>query len=168
VNALAFLFLPACGLLFPGVASAESVKRVAFLNVPLSVREMGMGGVDASGADILRVWSNPALLVQQETKWEAGIGGASRYANEQVMAGLGVGWRFTPKWAVGGLVSWYSTGAEEVLADGSSSGETIGASGVAPALAVAGRMGVVNLGLAAKVVSESVLDDRATDRKSVV
>jgi len=154
--------LSAWMLLFPSLVSAESVKRAAFLNIPLSVRQMGMGGIDAGGADILRAWSNPAVLVEQETCWEAGIGGASRYGNEQQMAGMGVGWRFSPKWAVGGLLSWNSTGAEEILADGSSSGSTIGTTGIAPMLGVAGRVRSVNLGLAGKIVSESVLGDRVT------
>lgn len=54
-------------LLMSVVFLAAKVKAgaplgAAILKLPLSVRQMGMGSVTLGGEDVLRAWSNPALL----------------------------------------------------------------------------------------------------------
>ena len=56
-------WLVAC-LLPVAVARADAPGAVT-LNVPLSVRQMGMGGVSLGGTDVLRAWSHSKIGVRR-------------------------------------------------------------------------------------------------------
>jgi len=83
------LVLAAGLVLLEGGLRAESGVGAAVLAMPLSVRQMGMGNVTMGGRDMLRAWTNPAVLADQETTGEASVNGASMFQGQQKTGGLG-------------------------------------------------------------------------------
>ncbi len=64
------------GILAAGAGVASAVGG-SFLNQPLSVRQMGEGNVSAVSGDLLRAWTNPALLASQVTSGALAVSGAA-------------------------------------------------------------------------------------------
>ena len=83
-----------------GTAWAGTPTGAAFLNAPVSVRQIGMGGVSTGGSDLLRAWSNPAVLAEQRTRGQAALTGASVFGGEFTTIGSGASWMLTPSWSV--------------------------------------------------------------------
>ena len=75
----------------PGRVAADDRVGAAGLTPPLSVRQMGMGHVSFGGQDMLRAWTNPALLADQATQGEAAVSGASMFGGLQTTGGFGAG-----------------------------------------------------------------------------
>ena len=141
--------------------SARATTGAAVLALPLSVRQIGMGGVSAGGSDLLRGWSNPALLAGQARRGEATLGGVSTGVGEQTL-GAGLGWMLTPSWTVGLMFMSYSFGFDELddtgAATGLSLGRSVGSTGVLAAV----RLGAVGVGVAVHGVSDTVAGDAAS------
>ncbi|MEK7476633.1 MAG: hypothetical protein AAB152_13505 [Candidatus Coatesbacteria bacterium] len=137
-----------------GRAVATSTAKP--LNLPMSVRQMGMGDVSAAGADTLRAWSNPGILGWQESRGEVAINGSSLFGAEATTMGFGAGWAFTPEITGGLLVSTYSVSFDQVDATGASTGAALSQRSMAVGLGGAYRSGVIALGATVKFVSDSV------------
>ena len=61
--------------------SEEASFTGALLNVPLSVRQMGMGNVSVGGTDLMRAWSNPAMVAGQPGGGELALNGGALFTN---------------------------------------------------------------------------------------
>lgn len=144
---------------------AKGPSGAAILKLPLSVRQMGMGNVSVAGKDVLRAWSNPALLASQDTEGTVAISGASMFGGEDTTLGLGVGWRVSPTVVIGGLLSSYGTSFPEVDAFGDSVGASLGRSVFAGGAVAAMRLADA---VQAGVTLKSVTDELAGDKASVV
>jgi len=149
-------------VLLPGLVGAAGTVGAQFLNLPLSVRQMGMGNVSVGGRDVLRAWSNPSLLADQARRGEVAFNGASMFGGDQTTFGFGAGWLLSPGWNVAALVSSYAVGVPEVGADGKEMGADLDRSLIAGGLAGAGSLGFAHVGVTVKMVSDSVLGDAAS------
>lgn len=133
---------------------AATKAGAPFLNSPLSVRQAGMGGVSVGGDDILRVWSNPSLLAAQRPRAVIGLNGSSLFDGVQQTFGAGLGWRMAPRLAVGGLVSAYTVGFQE-LDESGAPGEDVTERSVAGGIVAASRWRWLTGGATIKYVSEA-------------
>jgi hypothetical protein len=134
---------------------AGSLSGASLLAVPMSVRQAGMGEVSPGGNDILRAWSNPALLADQGTKYELAFSGA-QIMGERNMAGLGWGQVFDSSWTGGAFASTSGISAREIGADGEETGLTLSHEVVFGGMAFAWRGESLRVGVAGKGVSETV------------
>jgi hypothetical protein len=125
------------------------------LTVPLSVRQMGMGGVSTGGADVLRAWCNPSLLGRQENQWEVAAGGASVFGQERSVI-LGGGWAPLPAWSLGFFGLSNGVSANELDESGKETGKSLSQGLTAAGLGVAWRPNWLSVGVAGKFVSETV------------
>ncbi|MEK7474361.1 MAG: CsgG/HfaB family protein [Candidatus Coatesbacteria bacterium] len=144
-------------------AGARAAKTVgaSYLNVPLSVRQIGMGGVSTGGSDLLRAWSNPAVLADQPTRGQAALTGASAYAGQFTTIGSGASWLLLPSWSLGCMYSGYAANYESVDEYGESRGsESRSVSSIG--LASAWRLGPVRAGVTLKMVNDSVFKEAAS------
>ncbi len=156
-SVICFPFLMAAG----GSRADGALAGAEFLNFPLSVRQSGMGETAAGGTDLMRAWSNPALLADGEAELEAAASGGSRQSGLHSGGGLGIGYRPFPTLSIGALVTRWSVSTEEVdrlaLATGSSLGQTV----QAISIPVAFSSGAVRVGLGIKYIAEELLGDHA-------
>lgn len=114
--------LLAAGSILTGSGAVRAATGPAILNVPLSVRQMGMGDVSLGGADVLRAWSNPALLARQDTSGEVAVAGADLYDGQQATFSAGGAGRLEPGWAAGVLAFSFHDVLNEIDAFGDSTG----------------------------------------------
>ena len=142
------------GLVAAGV-EAGALGSVAFLNQPLSVRQMGMGNLSAVEGDPLRAWSNPAMLATQSMQGMVGMSGAALFDGGETAWGMGFGYLVRPDVAVGLLASSMSVSVAEVDALGDPIGRDLERDGLALGPAVAVQLGWLGAGAALKYVSES-------------
>lgn len=149
-------------MLLEGGLRAESGVGAAVLAMPLSVRQMGMGNVTMGGRDMLRAWTNPAVLADQETTGEASVNGASMFQGQQKNGGLGVGWRMTPQWVVGGLLAYHTLSVPEIDALGNQLASDLSQETIAAGVTSALSTGPFRIGATLKAVSESLVQNRAT------
>ena len=149
-------------LAMAGTARAEGAAGAAILNVPLSVRQAGMGGVSAGGADVMRAWSNPALLAGQATRGEVALGGGSMFGGTQTTMGAGVGWMLTPAWTLGAVAMSYSAGFDELNASGASAGSRVDRSVQSGGVVAAVRVGPAAVGLGVRGVADALAGNTAT------
>jgi len=105
-----------------GAGYAVDQAGGAFLVLPLSVRQTGLGGVSVGGEDIMRAWSNPALLAGPAARAEVAFGGSSLLGNLEDEAVLGAGWRPARGIAIGVLGCDYSARIAGVDATGAPTG----------------------------------------------
>jgi len=135
----------------------------ALLNVTPSARQAGMGNVGLCGGDVMRAWSNPALLGDLAGTGEIAIGGGSMMAGEESMFNFAGAWRTSPAFTLGLLVSRNTVSFEPDYDGMGPSGDAIaqevGAYGIAAGIKAAGWL---RLGLTGKMVSEKLIDDQAT------
>jgi len=156
------LVLLAAITFLPMTAGAASTGA-AFLNRPLSVRQMGMGNVATGENDILRAWSNPAVLAGQETAGEIALNGASRPDTGQSSFGAGAGYRLNNVWAVGLTFVSSSVSFAELDEYGAEvAGGNLSSSSMALGLTVARPFGGIRAGVTAKFVSESITNVTAS------
>ncbi len=134
---------------FAGVAAQPLV-------MPLSVRQMGMGDVSMAGVDVLRAWSNPALLGRQRSRGEVAINGSSLFGAEATRMGLGFGLVLNPNWAVGVLATTYSVEFPELDSLGTVTGSTLAQRSTSAGVVASWRTGILSAGLTAKFVSDTV------------
>ncbi len=146
----------------PRMVLAESRPGALFANLPLSVRQTGMGGVSLVGQDILRAWSNPALLVEQETAVELAASGVSMFGGEQAAGGLGAGIHLTRDWTVGVLASYYAVSAPDLDQFGRPLGSDLDQNVLSMAAATGVRLGFLRLGTAFRYLSEDLAGDTAS------
>jgi len=156
--------IPVVGLVLAGLVASASrgTTGAAFLDLPLSVRQAGMGDVGIGGHDVMRAWSNPASLADQTARGEAAINGASLFGGDEQNLGLGVGWRVAPAWTVGALVSSFGASLPEIDANGDRTGRSLDRSLVSGGVMGAGQEGPLRLGLLVRFVRDTVLGDVAS------
>ena len=148
----AFLSAPA----FAGTLSGASL-----LAVPMSVRQAGLGGVSLGGNDIMRAWSNPALLADQGAKYELALSGAQMFG-ERNLAGRGWGQAFDSSWTGAAFASTSGISAREIGADGLETGVTLAHDVVFGGLSFAWRGESLRAGVTGMGVSETVAGIPAT------
>ncbi len=111
---------------------------------------------------MLRAWTNPAVLADQETTGEASVNGASMFQGQQKTGGLGVGWRMTPQWVVGGLLTYYTLSVPEIDALGNQLASDLSQETIAAGVTSALSTGPFRIGATLKAVSESLVQNRVT------
>jgi len=149
--------LAACaawGVLAAGRAVATA--GALWLNSPLSVREAGMGQASLGSGDLLRAWSNPALLAGLETRGAVELSGGSLYGGDMNGLGLGAGWLLSPSLAVGAMAANYDSKFAEVNPDGDETGNNLARGLTAAGLAAAWRGSWLRAGVLAKTVSDKL------------
>ena len=147
------------GLLLPAIGvRAETRPGAAFLAIPMSVRQTGMGDTTMGGNDILRSWSNPAMLARLAGTGEAAVTGSSLFGGEQVSSGLGLGWRISPALTLGGLMSYHSVSTAEIDVFGNTVSPDLGQNLFAVGIAAAARFGPLSLGATVKGITEKLLE----------
>ena len=135
-------------------AAEKTLPGAPFLTLPLSVRQIGMGDVSLGGNDIMRAWTNPALLAGQDRQWELGFTGASLFGGLERGIGMGAGWRFAPEWVAGFFVSDYSVVFNEVDESGNELSGNTGRRTTAAAFTLATRLWNNCLGFTAKRIAD--------------
>lgn len=157
---LLVLLLPALAHGFDPLDQADAAGALQ-MTIPLSTRSLGMGGVTLGGSDVLRSWSNPALLAGLASEGEVAIQGGAQFIN-QTAFGLGGAWRLDPRWVLGATFGGYAMSFDEVDALGVA-GDTISAAelgfGVSGAFQVNGWLAT---GLTLRALRESLLNSGST------
>lgn len=125
-------------------------------SAPMSVRQQGMGNVSVGGGDVLRAWSNPALLAEQSRRGEVAVGGASLFGGDQSSLGLGLGYMLNPSWVMGLMAYSYSQTLDELDVFGEPVGESVARSVRAVALSTAFKLGPVRAGVSLKGLADSL------------
>lgn len=136
-----------------GAFATAGARTIA---MPLSVRQMGMGDVSLGGIDVLRAWSNPALLGRQRSRGEAAINGSSLFGAEATRIGLGLGFVINQTWALGLLASTYGVDFAQLDSLGTVTGQNLSQRSTSAGLAVSGRFGMLAAGVTGKFISDSV------------
>jgi len=152
-----------CLLVAARAFGAEAPSAAFLLSVPMSVRELGMGDVSIGGDDVMRSWTNPALLADQREQGEFAAYGTSMFGTGQSRFGISGGWKLGPKWTVGGSFSSSDASFAEVNESGYETGEQVGRSVTAGGITGAYNLGFFRAGATVKLVSDKVLDDTAGD-----
>jgi hypothetical protein len=116
-----------------------------------------MGQTSLGGNDILRAWSNPAMLSLMRSSGEATINCGRLFDGDQLSGGAGFGWRLAPDVAMGGLLAYHAIGTAEIDEFGSTSGRDLRQEVVSGGAVAAVRLGPLRLGAALKGVSETLL-----------
>jgi len=142
----------------PACASAGGAP----LNIPMSVRQMGRGDVTFMEGDVMRAWTNPALLLDQATAFELAMNGTSMYDSQQNTFGLGAGWLVSPGLALGVLGNSFSAGIAEVNDYGDETGGSLVWNQRTGGVVAALKIGRVGFGGTLKYVSDDVVGDKAT------
>jgi hypothetical protein len=147
---------------------AEQLVGALPINKPLSVRQMGMGDVSVGGGDVLRSWSNPAMLSRANLYDDgnileiAGTAGEA-YANLfSTVGGGGIGYRINRNLAVGALMSAFVKNLSGVDANGNTTYRNVGQDVYAGGLVVSYNQGYCGFGLNVKGVSETIDMERKT------
>jgi len=96
--ALLLMLVPAAALAFDLTKQVDAPGAVQ-LDLPLSTRSLGMGGIAAGGSDILRAWTNPALLASQKSQGDIAVVGGPQFVN-QTNFGFGGGYRLNSQWVL--------------------------------------------------------------------
>jgi len=132
----------------------------AFMNLPLSVRQMGLGNVSTAADDLLAAWSNPAILMAQKSEGSLALNGSSMFDGEQNTFGVGAGWLISPTVAVGGMFSGFATSISEVDEYGNATGTSVDRSVyIYGGLVSMKWRDILEAGILAKGVSDTVMDD---------
>ncbi|MEK7474658.1 MAG: hypothetical protein AAB152_03390 [Candidatus Coatesbacteria bacterium] len=156
----------ALGIMVAGLAAmpaaAEVTTGAAFLNLPLSVRQTGMGGVAPGGQDVMRAWSNPAMLAGQRTRGELAIDGASMFGGHESTLAAGAGWVPISPWTIGIFACAYTASLPEVNGAGDRLDTSLDRSLTAGGIAGAFQSGRVRAGMLLKGMTDQVLADRAS------
>jgi len=139
----------------PVHAYAGPLSGASLLAVPMSVQQAGMGEVSLGGNDVMRAWSNPALLADQGRQYELALSGSQLFG-ERNMAGLGWAQAFDSSWTGGAYASTSGISAREINAEGNESGVTLSHDVVFGGLAFAWRGESMRFGITGKGVSETV------------
>ena len=143
------------------VVTAGNRVGAAYLNSPLSVRQMGMGNVSLVGGDPLAGWSNPALLALCEARGEVAANGSSMMGGRQTAAGMGIAWYASPRNVVGGYLSYFKCQVREIDEYGETLNTILDRSLACGALATALSLKWLSLGVAVKSVSDRVVGNSA-------
>ncbi len=143
-------------LLAPSVGRADAVGA-ASLNVPMSVRQAGMGEVSIAGNDLMRAWSNPALLAARPGP-EIALASGSLFLKTRAF-GLGGATMLNRSIAVGSLVSLNGISFKEIDTDGFEVGGTTGHDTAALGIVAAVQRNWLRAGLAVKYVRDSAAGD---------
>jgi len=149
-------------LLVAAAAQAAATTGAGWLNVPISVPQAGMGEVSVAGRDVLRAWSNPALLADRGTRGEVALNGGSLLGGGRSVFALGAGWQVSPRWTFGAALSFSSLAFDGVDEYGDPTGTRVDRGTAAGAAMAAWSPGAVRIGVALKGVSDSVAADSAS------
>lgn len=145
-----------------GTLQADSRIGATTLRFPLSVQQMAMGSVSLGGNDVLRAWTNPAILAHQETQGQAALTGGALFGGLQKTGGLGAGWKLKDNLTVGGLLSYHTISVSELDLFGDPVGGDLGQSTIAAGITGAYQRDWLALGTTLKYVSESIDGDSAS------
>jgi len=102
-----------------------------YVNMPLSVRQAGMGSVVAGPGDVLGAWSNPAVLGFQEAPVALSAGGASLSAGDATAMGAAASAMIMPGVALAGLLSGFNAKEPKAGEPGDSFGPRVWSGGLA-------------------------------------
>ena len=120
------LLLVASSISLAATDQADNVVVGAVnLNKPMGVRQMGAAGVGIGNGGVMAMWSNPACLMDMETKGEFSAGGGAMNDGNESFVALGGGWKFGDNWAVGGFLGNNGTNFKEVDGLGQETGEDL-------------------------------------------
>ena len=145
----------------PGARAGEPAGAPILTRL-LSVKQMGMGNLALAEYDVMRSWSNPALLAGQQGDYELAVGGSTRPATGQSAFGAGAGWRPGQHWVLGALVASSGFSLRETGADGLETGKQVGENSLAAGMCGAWAGSVFKAGLGTKLVSETLDGENAT------
>ena len=145
-----------------GIAGAKDRVGGSYLRIPLSVRQMGMGDVSLGGRDVLRAWSNPAVLADQDMRGEVAVSGGSMFAGGQTTGGLGLGWRVGQHWVIGFLASYFTLSSPEYDEMGDRLANNLSQDAFAGGLTAAVNLSPVRAGLTIKNVSENLAGSKSS------
>lgn len=141
-------------------AISDGATAAAILKLPISVRQAGMGDLSVGADDVLRTWSNPALLASMRARGAVAIGGASLFDGEDTVLGSAVGWQVKEGIHIGGLASYYGTDFPEIDEYGDLTGMNLKRGAIVGGLSGAVRpIECLLLGLTGKVISDELLDE---------
>ncbi|MEK7475699.1 MAG: CsgG/HfaB family protein [Candidatus Coatesbacteria bacterium] len=131
------------------------------LSMPVSVRQYGMSGVSGLGGDVLRAWSNPALLGLMSSRGEGALVGGKILGDTNLFA-VGGAWQLTPDWTVGLMMARYGLSLDGVNEFGDPSGEPLDQSSAGTGLLAAYRWRWLRAGIAVRLVDVSILKYHAS------
>jgi hypothetical protein len=119
---------------------------------------MGMGGVALGEPDVLRAWSNPALLGALDARAQLAVNGGSGDRDAEQNAAAGGAYRLTESLAVGGLLLYRAETFDEIDAAGAK-GATVGRKSTAGGVAGSWAWRWLTAGVTLKGVSETSEQD---------
>lgn len=131
------------------------------LNVPVSVRQLGMGFVAQAGTDVLRIWSDPSVLTDLSATFEGAILGAQSFGGGTHGALAGA-YRLNEAWALGLTVNRHALSFDATDEFGTPTGETNETGVVSAAVSGGWRWDWLRTGLTIKSVSETLLAETST------
>ncbi len=149
----------AAGLLAAPAGAEDSALGAAFLNAPLSIRQLGMGNTGIGGDDLLRAWSNPALLAARESGGELALNGGS-YFMQTTGLGAGAGTAVSPKWSLAALFCLNGFNTPEVGFDGYETGGELNRTSMGLAAVAAYRHEWFRGGVTIKTFRDEAGEDR--------
>jgi TolB-like protein len=121
-----------------------------------------MGQVSVGGRDVLRAWSNPALLGNSGLRGAVAINGAQAFGGDQAILGAGGRWILTPKWAIGGIFSSWSNSFREVNSLGDETSTELTRQIVEGGIATALQLGWLRTGVALKGIGDNLDGSKET------
>ncbi len=148
--------LIAASVAFGPSVPAFATSAARMVSLPLSVRQLGMGDVSAGGSDVLRAWSNPALVLGQRTQGELALNGSSLFGAEASTQGFGFGYRMNESLAFGALFSRYAIAFDELDGLGQSTGASLAQTTMSGGAVAAYGRDFWKVGVGARFVSDAV------------
>ena len=145
-----------------GGAGVTTVVGAVSLNKPVSVRQMGMAGIGQASGGMLSMWSNPAFLMDMETKGEFSVGGGAMNDGVESFGSFGGGWKFSDNWALGGFMNIDGIQLDEVDGFGEPTGMKLTDYTIGIGVGGAYRWKWLTVGSTIKVVAENILEKNNT------
>jgi len=155
--ALAVLAVARC----PADSGYAQQPSAVQLNLPVSVRQLGMGWVAPGGSDVLRSWSNPAFLVDGDYQAEVALVGGL-VLEDTTQFGIGGGWRLARDLSMGVTLVRYGFSIDEVDQYGDSTGAKAEQAVMGGSVVLAGRADFLCVGLGVRGVRETILESSET------
>jgi len=151
--------LLACSIAQAATPSKNTVVGGLNLNKPISVRQMGMAGIGQGSGGMLAMWSNPAFLMDMETKGELSAGGGAMNDAVESFMTLGGGWKFSDDLAAGGFLGFDGVSIDEMDGSAQMTGQKLTDNTMAIGVGGAYRRGSLTGGMNVKIVSENLMTD---------
>jgi hypothetical protein len=139
-------------------ATDNVVVGAVNLNKPMGVRQLGAAGVGVGNGGVMAMWSNPAFLMDMETKGEISAGGGSMNDGNESLTALGGGWKFSDNWAVGGFFGNNGVNFKEIDGAGQEAGPELNDSTMAFGAVGAYRWKWLTAGGTFKIVNQNLVE----------